>query len=249
MNCRVRVNDCSIRSSISLSVSESCCNSSRESGTASRAERLLSVMARASSVIRATGASARRPSHRPQTVARTRMNGVDSSRTVVNAPQHAFELALRVGDAQDQRVRADRHLLPGEPQREVRRAARAVTNVEAESLRRPRETRRGARARRDCAISAPSASNTWYSSPSCEISFSRAAISSIPAGLDVLEELAQPDQAVAQPLVQRVIQLGPDGEPVARGGQRTDDRDRAEVPHGQPEPERADVQHSGLRRP
>lgn len=59
----------------------------------------------------------------------------------------------------------------------------------------------------------------------------------ITARLDVLEELAQPDQAVAQPLVQGVIQLGPDREPVASGGQRTDGRDRAEIPHGQAEPQ------------
>ena len=41
-----------------------------------------------------------------------------------------------------------------------------------------------------------------------------------------------------------MVELGPDREPVARGGQRADRRDRAEVPGGQAEPERADVQHS-----
>ena len=144
VNWRVRVNDCSIRSSMSFSVSDSCCSSSRESGTASRADRLLSVMARASS---------RDPRHRrqgapPEPDAAGRGEREDHRRgqhqNPRERPEDAFELALRIGGHQDQRPAGDGDALRGETERKAVGAARLEADLGAEVARRLRGARDGA---------------------------------------------------------------------------------------------------------
>jgi hypothetical protein len=162
-------------------------------------------------------------------------------------PEHALELALRIRDADHERLARNRHRLPGDAHAEVGGTGGLVSDPVPEvagRLQRHPMPREALRLRDEPPLRVEHLELLAKRRHPGEAGRDRLA-AALPRRV---EESAQPDEAVAQALVERAVERRAHRPPVPHGREAADDGDGGEVPEGQPDPQRAPA-HSGCRRP